>query len=82
MLSVVVGRAIHHGMATNNICLQERQCQYWLNSVLVQNGIEEREKLRGQFLLDTNFFGKCYATSLFCKIDSLINKNKSGVARY
>ncbi|XP_066930429.1 probable E3 ubiquitin-protein ligase HERC1 [Clytia hemisphaerica] len=45
-LSVVVGRAIHHGMTWANISCEERTCQYWLDSILVQNGIEEREKLR------------------------------------
>ena len=47
VISVVVGKAINHGLVTFNVSQEEKVCQKWLNSVLVQNGIEEREKIRG-----------------------------------
>ena len=49
VIGVVIGKAIHHGLVTVNISEEEKLCQEWLNSVLVQNGIEEREKIRGTF---------------------------------
>ena len=55
-LSIVIGKALYHGMITPIIHSDELQCQHWLNSILVQNGIEEREKLRGiKFHINCNF---------------------------
>ena len=46
-IGIVIGKAIHHGLKTVKINEEEKLCQDWLNSVLVQNGVEEREKIRG-----------------------------------
>lgn len=59
-IGIVIGKAIHHGLKTVKINEEEKLCQDWLNSVLVQNGVEEREKIRGYlFYSSLLFFTSC-----------------------
>ena len=46
----MIGRIIHGGIYNTNVSEEEKSCHRWLNSSLVQNGIEEREKIRGKSL--------------------------------
>lgn len=43
----MIGRIIHGGIYNTNVSEEEERCQKWLGSLLVQNGLEEREKIRG-----------------------------------
>ena len=45
-LGVLIGRVIHGGMTAFTVIEEEKHCSDWLNSSLVRNGFEERDKLR------------------------------------
>lgn len=46
-LGVLIGRIIHGGMTVAELVDGEEICFKWLHSTLVQNGFEERDKLKG-----------------------------------
>ena len=46
-LGVLIGRTIHSGMTVLDIVEEEEMCEHWLNTQLLMNGFEEREKLKG-----------------------------------
>ena len=58
-IGIVIGKAMHHGLTTVKVCEEEKLCQDWLSSVLVQNGVEEREKIRGYFSFVLIIFMLC-----------------------
>lgn len=51
----MIGRIIHGGIYKVDISEEEKHCQKWLNSLLVRNGLEEREKIRGFLVFSYNF---------------------------
>ena len=66
---VMIGRVIHGGIYTSSITEEEQSCQHWLNSVLVRNGTEERENIRGIAnevfcWMTVNFFFELYSSFL------------------
>ena len=55
-LGVMIGRIIHGGMTVVELIDEEQLCSKWLHSTLVQNGFEEREKLKGNHYNNLFYF--------------------------